>query len=103
MIVTDYAESVSELVYCSDGNYFSVETLAAMSFSSRTSSVWPVWHPFTQHALEPPPRKIVHAEGAYLTGDDGQRIIDAISSWWVITHGHRHPHIVAAIKTQAER
>jgi len=34
---------------------------------------------------------------------DGRRIIDAISSWWVITHGHCHPKIVAAIKAQAER
>ncbi len=74
-----------------------------MSHPSRTSAAWPVWHPYTQHALEPPPRKILHAEGAYLTSDDGQRIVDAISSWWVITHGHRHPHIVAAIKAQADR
>jgi len=73
-----------------------------MACSLRTSA-WPVWHPFTQHAVEPPPRRIVHAEGAYLTSDDGQRILDAISSWWVITHGHRHPHIVAAIKAQADR
>jgi adenosylmethionine-8-amino-7-oxononanoate aminotransferase len=63
----------------------------------------PIWHPFTQHALEPRLRKIVHADGAYLTTDDGERIIDAISSWWVITHGHRHAHIVAAIKAQADR
>jgi adenosylmethionine---8-amino-7-oxononanoate aminotransferase len=67
------------------------------------SAAHPVWHPFTQHAAEPAPRRIVHAEGAYLTSDDGARIIDAISSWWVITHGHRHPHIVAAIKAQADR
>ena len=31
------------------------------------------------------------------------RIFDAISSWWVVTHGHRHPHIVQAIKDQADR
>jgi adenosylmethionine-8-amino-7-oxononanoate aminotransferase len=76
--------------------------LSAMACSLRTSA-WPVWHPFTQHAVELPPRKNVPAEGAYLTSDDGQRILDAISSWWVITHGHRHPHIVAAIKAQADR
>jgi len=62
-----------------------------------------IWHPFTQHALEPPLRRIVRAEGAYLTTDDGQRILDAISSWWVITHGHRHPHIVEAIRSESER
>jgi len=74
-----------------------------MSTRTIPSHASPVWHPFTQHALEPALRTIAHAEGAYLTTDDGQRIIDAISSWWVITHGHRHPHIVAAIKDQADR
>ena len=62
-----------------------------------------VWHPFTQHAIEPPMRNIVRADGAWLTAADGQRILDGISSWWVITHGHRHPHIVEAIKRQADR
>jgi adenosylmethionine---8-amino-7-oxononanoate aminotransferase len=62
----------------------------------------PIWHPFTQHALRPSLPTVVHAEGAYLTTKDGRRFIDAISSWWVITHGHRHPRIVAAIKAQAD-
>jgi adenosylmethionine---8-amino-7-oxononanoate aminotransferase len=44
----------------------------------------------------------VRADGAYLMTEDGHRIVDAISSWWVITHGHCHPRIVAAIKAQAE-
>ena len=63
----------------------------------------PVWHPFAQHALNESFPTVVRAEGAYLTTAEGRRIIDAISSWWVITHGHRHPHIVAAIRDQAER
>lgn len=46
---------------------------------------------------------VASATGAYLETRDGRRIIDAISSWWVVTHGHCHPHIVAAIKAQAER
>ena len=29
-------------------------------------------------------------------------LLDAISSWWVITHGHRHPKIVEAIRKQTE-
>jgi adenosylmethionine---8-amino-7-oxononanoate aminotransferase len=62
----------------------------------------PVWHPFTQHALRPSPIEVASAEGAWLEAAGGRRILDAISSWWVITHGHRHPHIVAAIKAQAE-
>ena len=44
----------------------------------------------------------VRTEGAYIYTADNRRIVDAISSWWVITHGHRHPRIVEAIKAQAD-
>jgi len=67
----------------------------------RTTS--PVWHPFTQHALQPDMVRIERGEGAYLFAADGRRIIDAISSWWVVTHGHCHPPIVRAIQRQAEQ
>lgn len=63
----------------------------------------PVWHPFTQHALQPAAIEIAAAEGAWLETADSLRILDAISSWWVVTHGHRHPHIVAAIQAEADR
>jgi adenosylmethionine-8-amino-7-oxononanoate aminotransferase len=63
----------------------------------------PIWHPFTQHALQPEMVKVVRGEGAYLYTEDGRRIIDAIASWWVVTHGHCHPHIVSAIQKQAEQ
>jgi adenosylmethionine---8-amino-7-oxononanoate aminotransferase len=61
-----------------------------------------IWHPFTQHALRPRLPKAVRADGAYIFTADGRRIVDAISSWWVITHGHRHPRIVAAICAAAD-
>lgn len=63
----------------------------------------PVWHPFTQHGLEPEMLPIVRSEGAWLETADGRRIFDGISSWWVITHGHRHPKIVRAIQQQADK
>lgn len=63
----------------------------------------PIWHPFTQHALFPKMRPIASASGVWLTDAEGQRIFDAVSSWWVVTHGHCHPHIVAAIRDQAGR
>jgi adenosylmethionine-8-amino-7-oxononanoate aminotransferase len=63
----------------------------------------PVWHPFTQHGLGEPIPQVVRAEGAALHTADGRRVVDAISSWWVTTHGHGHPRIVAAIREQAER
>ncbi|UVO30703.1 adenosylmethionine--8-amino-7-oxononanoate transaminase [Bradyrhizobium arachidis] len=61
-----------------------------------------IWHPFTQHALQRQMTKVARAKGAYLYAEDGRRIIDAISSWWVVTHGHCHPNIVRAIQSQAE-
>ena len=63
----------------------------------------PIWHPFTQHALQGEMVKVLRGEGAYLYTADGRRIIDAIASWWVVTHGHCHPHIVSAIQRQAEQ
>ena len=62
----------------------------------------PVWHPFTQHAIAPAPIRVAAADGARLWTDEHEVIIDAISSWWVITHGHCHPRIMAAIRDQAE-
>jgi adenosylmethionine---8-amino-7-oxononanoate aminotransferase len=66
-------------------------------------SMSPIWHPFTQHAVQPESALISRGEGAWLEAADGRRIFDAISSWWVVTHGHCHPHIVQAIKSQVER
>ncbi|MBI0473844.1 adenosylmethionine--8-amino-7-oxononanoate transaminase [Sphingomonas sp. MA1305] len=63
----------------------------------------PIWHPFTQHGLGEPIPLVTHAEGATLFTRDGRRIVDAISSWWVTTHGHAHPRIGAAIAEQAGR
>ncbi|USA39402.1 adenosylmethionine--8-amino-7-oxononanoate transaminase [Pelagerythrobacter marinus] len=63
----------------------------------------PIWHPFTQHGLGEPIPQVERAEGAILVTADGRRVIDAISSWWVTTHGHAHPRIAAAIARQAER
>ena len=63
----------------------------------------PVWHPFTQHGLNEPIPLVERSEGAALYTADGRRIVDAISSWWVTTHGHRYPPIVEAIRAQTEK
>jgi adenosylmethionine---8-amino-7-oxononanoate aminotransferase len=63
----------------------------------------PVWHPFTQHGLEEEIPLVVRGEGAILHAADGRRFVDAISSWWVTTHGHCHPRITAAIAKQAQK
>ncbi len=67
----------------------------------------PIWHPFTQHAIAPESIHVDRAAGAYLFVRDAykneKRVIDAISSWWVITHGHCHPDIIHAVQEQAGR
>ncbi|MBK8176435.1 MAG: adenosylmethionine--8-amino-7-oxononanoate transaminase [Rhodospirillales bacterium] len=69
---------------------------------TRTCGASPIWHPFTQHATAGPAIEIARGKGAWLEASDGRRILDAISSWWVITHGHGHPAIAAAIAEQAQ-
>jgi len=60
-----------------------------------------IWHPFTQQGSDPPPLHVRSAAGVYINLEDGRRIIDAISSWWVNVHGHAHPKIADAIARQA--
>lgn len=62
-----------------------------------------IWHPFTQHKTECDPIAIERAEGALLYDIDGNEILDLISSWWTITHGHSHPPLVAALTTQGAK
>ena len=72
-------------------------------FIKRDLSV--LWHPCTQmkdHEQLPmiPIRK---GEGVYLEDFDGNRYIDAISSWWVNLFGHANPYINQAIRNQIEQ
>lgn len=60
-----------------------------------------VWHPYTQHYAAPLPTPVARAQGSWLYDTNGRAILDAISSWWVTTHGHCHPAIVQAIAEQA--
>ena len=62
-----------------------------------------IWHPFTQMKTAPDPLPIAAAEGAYLVTEDGRRILDGISSWWVNVHGHCNPRVGRAIADQARR
>lgn len=70
-----------------------------MSWVGRDKKV--VWHPFTPLEGVDDPLVVLKAEGVYLHTEDGEKIIDAVSSWWVNLHGHSHPDIVAAISKQA--
>jgi len=63
-----------------------------------------IWHPCTQmwQAHRDPPLAVARAHGPWLELEDGQRLFDGISSWWVNLLGHGHPRVVAAIKEQLD-
>ena len=61
-----------------------------------------VWHPYTQMKTAPPPLAIVRGQGVYLYTEDGRKLLDGISSWWVNIHGHSHPRLNEAIADQAK-
>jgi adenosylmethionine-8-amino-7-oxononanoate aminotransferase len=60
-----------------------------------------LWHPYTQMLTAPAPLAIARAEGVWLYTEDGRRILDGISSWWVNIHGHAHPKLNTALAAQA--
>jgi adenosylmethionine-8-amino-7-oxononanoate aminotransferase len=64
-----------------------------------------VWHGFTQMATygDNAPVIVDHAEGRELVDVDGRRYLDAISSLWVTTLGHRVPELDAALRRQLDR
>lgn len=64
-----------------------------------------LWHPCTQmkdHEQLPliPVRR---GDGVWLEDFDGNRYLDAISSWWVNIFGHANPRINAAVRHQLEQ
>lgn len=63
-----------------------------------------LWHPCTQMKDHEslPMIPIRRGQGAWLEDFDGNRYLDAISSWWVNLFGHANPSINAAIKQQLD-
>lgn len=62
-----------------------------------------VWHPCTQmkdHEKTLPLVPIKRGEGVWLEDFEGNRFIDAVSSWWVNLFGHANPRINSAIQKQ---
>ncbi len=76
-----------------------------------TSSQWverslkAVWHPCTQmkHHEQFPLVALSHGQGVWLYDQDGNRYLDAVSSWWVNLFGHANPTINAALKDQLDQ
>jgi len=63
-----------------------------------------VWHPCTQMKSHEtlPLVPIARASGCWLYDFDGQRYLDAVSSWWVNLFGHSNPRINSVLRAQLE-
>jgi adenosylmethionine---8-amino-7-oxononanoate aminotransferase len=55
-----------------------------------------------KHHERTPLIPIARGKGAWLYDHDGNRYLDAISSWWVNLFGHANPQINAALKDQLD-
>ncbi|MGD8309315.1 MAG: adenosylmethionine--8-amino-7-oxononanoate transaminase [Chromatiales bacterium] len=64
-----------------------------------------LWHPCTQMKDHEwlPLVPIRRGEGVWLEDFEGNRYLDAVSSWWVNLFGHANPRINAALHEQAQR
>ena len=60
-----------------------------------------VWHPYTSLADPIDPLPVVSAEREFLRLADGRTLIDAVSSWWTILHGHHHPALMESLRDAA--
>jgi len=61
-----------------------------------------IWLPYTQMQIAPEQLEVCAADGVRIKLKDGRELIDGIASWWSVAHGYNHPHIISALKNQAE-
>jgi adenosylmethionine-8-amino-7-oxononanoate aminotransferase len=69
-----------------------------------TRSLAAVWHPCSQmkHYKAFPLVPIARGSGVWLYDCEGNRYLDAVSSWWVNLFGHCNPRINTALRDQLE-
>jgi adenosylmethionine---8-amino-7-oxononanoate aminotransferase len=61
------------------------------------------WHPYTSLRDPTAPLAVVGAQDEFLHLADRRRVIDGISSWWTVLHGHRDPRLMDALHRAARQ
>jgi len=59
-----------------------------------------VWHPYASMQTPAQMFAVQRAEGVRLHLEDGQTLIDGMSSWWCAIHGYNVPQLNAAVAAQ---
>jgi ornithine--oxo-acid transaminase len=58
---------------------------------------------YGSHNYKPLPVVITKAEGIWVEDPESKRYMDMLSAYSAVNQGHRHPRIIAALKSQADR
>ncbi|CAK4067433.1 adenosylmethionine--8-amino-7-oxononanoate transaminase [Vibrio sp. 16] len=61
-----------------------------------------IWHPYTSTLTPLTCYPVVSANGVLIQLEDGNQLVDGMSSWWSAIHGYNHPQLNAAAHLQID-
>ncbi len=62
-----------------------------------------IWHPYTSMTQPLPCYPVIAARGVELELNNGNKLIDGMSSWWAAIHGYNHPDLNNAMSQQLQK
>jgi adenosylmethionine-8-amino-7-oxononanoate aminotransferase len=100
LVLVELQRSVERAIALSDGSP-EPSHVAIADLQARDRAH--LWHPYTSLRDPDAPLVCVGAQDEFLHLADGRRLIDGISSWWTILHGHRYAPLMAALHNAASQ